>query len=172
MSIEGSTHLACSEDVATRFIAYGWNVTRVGDANDLEMLERAFRVFQTTQDRPTLIIGASHIGYGAPHKQDTSAAHGEPLGWAHYTGLRGGHWDAHLWVFCPTQGIAAQVRVYTRKGCQCSKGTTGSTGVTLFSLSVIFVRYSSRLLPMHVHRQEGRYAHDHGIYQAALHPPI
>ena len=90
MSIEGSTHLAFSEDVATRFIAYGWNVTRVGDANDLEMLERAFRVFQTTQDRPTLIIVASHIGYGAPHKQDTSAAHGEPLGWAHYTGLKGG----------------------------------------------------------------------------------
>jgi len=80
ISIEGSTSLAFSEDVATRFIAYGWNVTRVGDVNDLEMLERAFRIFQTTQDRPTLIIVDSHIGYGAPHKQDTSEAHGEPLG--------------------------------------------------------------------------------------------
>jgi transketolase len=80
ISIEGPTSLAFSEDVATRFIAYGWNVTRVGDVNDLEMLERALRVFQRTQDRPTLIIVDSHIGYGAPHKQDTSAAHGEPLG--------------------------------------------------------------------------------------------
>ncbi len=80
ISIEGPTRLALSEDVATRFIAYGWNVTRVGDVNDLEMLERAFRVFQTTHDRPTFIIVDSHIGYGAPHKQDTREAHGEPLG--------------------------------------------------------------------------------------------
>ena len=80
ITIEGQTQLAFSEDVATRFIAYGWNVTRVGDANDLEMLERAFRLFQRTSDRPTLIIVDSHIGWGAPHKQDTHAAHGEPLG--------------------------------------------------------------------------------------------
>ncbi len=80
ISIEGPTRLALSEDVATRFIAYGWNVTRVGDVNDLEMLERAFRVFQATHDRPTFIIVDSHIGYGAPHKQDTREAHGEPLG--------------------------------------------------------------------------------------------
>ncbi len=80
ITIEGHTDWAFSEDVATRFIAYGWNVTRVGDANDLEMLERAFRTFKATRDRPTLIIVDSHIAYGAPHKQDTSAAHGEPLG--------------------------------------------------------------------------------------------
>src|SRR5947208_8882889 len=80
ISIEGRTSLAFSEDVATRFIAYGWNVTRVGDVNDLEMLERAFRIFKTTHDRPTFIIVDSHIGYGAPHKQDTREAHGEPLG--------------------------------------------------------------------------------------------
>ncbi|MGH7806724.1 MAG: transketolase, partial [Thermodesulfobacteriota bacterium] len=80
ISIEGHTDWAFSDDVATRFIAYGWNVTRVGDANDLEMLERSFRVFKNTQDRPTLIIVDSHIAYGAPNKQDTSAAHGEPLG--------------------------------------------------------------------------------------------
>jgi transketolase len=66
--------------VATRFIGYGWNVTRVGDANDLEMLDRAFAYAKTTTDRPTLIIVDSHIGYGAPTKQDTHAAHGEPLG--------------------------------------------------------------------------------------------
>jgi transketolase len=80
ITIEGNTALAFTEDVATRFIGYGWNVTRVGDANDQEMLARAFRVFQHTTDRPTLIIVDSHIAYGAPNKQDTSAAHGEPLG--------------------------------------------------------------------------------------------
>ena len=67
ITIEGNTALAFSDDVATRFIGYGWNVTRVGDANDLEMLRRAFRVFGATTDRPTLIIVDSHIAYGAPH---------------------------------------------------------------------------------------------------------
>jgi len=80
ITIEGNTTLAYSDDVATRFLGYGWNVTRVGDANDLAMLERAFRTFQKTTNRPTLIIVDSHIAYGAPTKQDTSAAHGEPLG--------------------------------------------------------------------------------------------
>jgi len=80
ITIEGNTALAFTEDVATRFIGYGWNVTRVGDANDQEMLARAFRVFKNTTDRPTLIVVDSHIAYGAPNKQDTSAAHGEPLG--------------------------------------------------------------------------------------------
>src|SRR5207244_3809108 len=80
ISIEGNTALAFSDDTATRFIGYGWNVTRVGDANDLDMLRRALRVFKDTRDRPTLIIVDSHIAYGAPNKQDTGAAHGEPLG--------------------------------------------------------------------------------------------
>ena len=80
ISIEGHTDWAFSDDTATRFIGYGWNVTRVGDANDLEMLRRAFQVFGSTKDRPTLIIVDSHIAYGAPNKQDTGAAHGEPLG--------------------------------------------------------------------------------------------
>jgi transketolase len=80
ITIEGHTEWAFSEDVATRFIGYGWNVTRVGDANDLDMLARAFATFKHTQDRPTLIIVDSHIAYGSPNKQDTHAAHGEPLG--------------------------------------------------------------------------------------------
>jgi transketolase len=80
ITIEGNTALAYSDDVATRYLGYGWNVTRVGDANDLEMLERAFRTFKKEKERPTLIIVDSHIAYGAPNKQDTSAAHGEPLG--------------------------------------------------------------------------------------------
>src|SRR5205823_730341 len=66
--------------VAIRFLAYGWNVLRVGDANDLDRIERALRLFQQTTGRPTLIILDSHIGYGSPHKQDTPEAHGEPLG--------------------------------------------------------------------------------------------
>jgi transketolase len=80
ITIEGPTDWAFSEDVATRFIAYGWNVTRVGDANDPELLERALRTFKNTPDRPTLIIVDSHIAWGSPNKQDTHAAHGEPLG--------------------------------------------------------------------------------------------
>src|SRR6185295_4099736 len=80
ITIEGHTEWSFSEDVATRFIGYGWNVTRVGDANDLEMLERAFKTFRATHDRPTLIIVDSHIAWGSPNKQDTHAAHGEPLG--------------------------------------------------------------------------------------------
>lgn len=80
ITIEGNTDLAFSDDVATCFLGYGWNVVRVGDANDLEMLSRAMDTFHATEDRPTLIIVDSHIAYGAPNKQDTSAAHGSPLG--------------------------------------------------------------------------------------------
>ncbi len=79
ITIEGHTEWAFSEDVATRFLGYGWNVVRVGDANDLDMLRRAFRTFKETTGRPTLIIVDSHIGYGSS-KQDTHTAHGEPLG--------------------------------------------------------------------------------------------
>jgi transketolase len=80
ITIEGHTDLAFSEDVAARFLAYGWNVERVGDANDTERIAQAVEMFRRTTDIPTLIIVESHIGYGAPHKHDTSAAHGEPLG--------------------------------------------------------------------------------------------
>jgi transketolase len=80
ITIEGNTALAFSEDVATRFIAYGWNVTRVGDANDLEILGRAFETCRKESERPSLIIVDSHIAWGAPSKQDTHGAHGEPLG--------------------------------------------------------------------------------------------
>ncbi len=80
VTIEGHTDLAFSEDVALRFLAYGWHVTRVGDANDLDRISEAVECFRRCGDRPTLIIVDSHIGYGAPHKQDTAAAHGAPLG--------------------------------------------------------------------------------------------
>jgi transketolase len=80
ITIEGHTDLAFSDNVAARFLAYGWNVQHVGDANDTQRLAQALDSFRRTEDVPTLIIVDSHIGYGAPHKQDTSAAHGEPLG--------------------------------------------------------------------------------------------
>jgi transketolase len=80
ITIEGRTELTFTEDVATRFLAYGWNIVRVSDANDLEHIEDALSTFRKTEGRPTLIILDSHIGYGSAHKQDTAAAHGEPLG--------------------------------------------------------------------------------------------
>ena len=80
ITIDGKTELAYDDDVAARFMGYGWNVTRVGDANDTELIARAFEEFKAEEGRPTLIIVDSHIGWGSPHKQDTAAAHGEPLG--------------------------------------------------------------------------------------------
>jgi transketolase len=80
ITIDGKTSITFTEDVAARFRAYDWNVLRVHDANDLGSIAEALTVFRKTKDRPTLIILDSHIGYGSPHKVDTSAAHGEPLG--------------------------------------------------------------------------------------------
>src|SRR5580704_6367228 len=80
ITIEGDTSITFTEDVATRFLAYGWNVVRIGDANDIDRIERALEIFRKTKGRPTFIVLDSHIGYGSPHKQDTPEAHGEPLG--------------------------------------------------------------------------------------------
>jgi len=80
ITIEGNTRITFTENVSARFSSYGWNVLRVGDANDIARIEAAIRVFQQTTDRPTLVVLDSHIGYGSPHKQDTADAHGEPLG--------------------------------------------------------------------------------------------
>ena len=80
VTLDGPADWSFSEDVGMRFRAYGWNVTHIRDANDLDAVARGIREFHATKDRPTLVIVNSHIGYGAPHKQDTNAAHGEPLG--------------------------------------------------------------------------------------------
>ena len=80
ITIEGSTRITFTEDVEGRFLSYGWNVLRVGDANDIERIQHALDIFRKTKERPTFIVLDSHIGYGSPHKQDTAAAHGEPLG--------------------------------------------------------------------------------------------
>src|SRR6266851_5575592 len=80
VTLDGPAEWSFSEDVIMRFAGYGWNVTHVTDANDLDMLGREYDVFLKTKDRPTLIVVDSHIGYGSPHKQDSYEAHGEPLG--------------------------------------------------------------------------------------------
>ena len=80
ITIEGNTALAFSEDVTARFAAYGWNVERVGDINDLDAVRAALAAFRQTADRPTLIVVRSVIAWGAPHKQNTHGAHGAPLG--------------------------------------------------------------------------------------------
>ena len=80
ITIEGSTQITFTEDVATRFLSYRWNVLRLGDANDIEQIDHVLQVFRKTKGQPTLIILDSHIGYGSPNRHDTAAAHGEPLG--------------------------------------------------------------------------------------------
>ena len=80
VTLDGPAAWSFNEDVGARFQAYGWNVAHVTDANDLDMASKAYNNFLQTNDRPTLIVVNSHIGYGSPHKQDTNAAHGEPLG--------------------------------------------------------------------------------------------
>ena len=80
ITIDGKTELAYEDDVAARFMGYGWNVTRVGDANDTELVATALEEFRAEEGRPTLVIVDSHIGWGSPHKHDTAAVHGEPLG--------------------------------------------------------------------------------------------
>jgi transketolase len=80
VTLDGPASWSFSEDVMTRFVGYGWNVTRVADANSLLELSRGYETFLKTTDRPTLLVVDSHIGYGSPHKQDSYEAHGEPLG--------------------------------------------------------------------------------------------
>jgi transketolase len=118
ITIEGNTALAFTEDVATRFMGYHWNVQRVGDANDLEQLEQAFATALKEDERPSLIIVDSHIAYGAPHKQDTSAAHGEPLGEEEIraTKVRYG-WDPDKHFYVPEE-VKARMAAIRERGAQ------------------------------------------------------
>ncbi len=80
VSLAGSTSVTFTEDVGRRFEAYGWHVQHVGDGNDIEAIDRALAQARAQEDRPSLVIVRTHIGYGSPHRQDTYKAHGEPLG--------------------------------------------------------------------------------------------
>jgi transketolase len=118
ITIEGNTSLAFSEDVATRFVAYGWNVQRVADANDLEMLSRALRIAEKEQGRPTLIIVDSHIAYGAPNKQDTHGAHGAPLGEEEIKATKSFYgWDPEKKFFVPDE-VNEYTQTITARGKQ------------------------------------------------------
>ena len=115
ITIEGNTKLAFSEDVATRFIAYGWNVQRVGDANDIEMLSRAIEIANKEKGRPSLIIVDSHIAYGAPTKQDTHGAHGSPLGEDEIKATKNFYeWDPEKKFFVPNEVIEYSNRIIER----------------------------------------------------------
>ncbi|HEX6511476.1 MAG TPA: transketolase, partial [Chloroflexota bacterium] len=116
ITIEGNTALAFSEDVATRFLGYHWNVQRVGDANDLDQLERAIASALAEEERPSLIIVDSHIAYGAPHKQDTSAAHGEPLGEDEIRAAKERYgWDPDKHFYVPPE-VQARVPAVQERG--------------------------------------------------------
>jgi transketolase len=80
ITIDGSADLACRDDVEGRFTAYGWQVLRVDDGNDLALIDRAIDEAKSDDSRPSLIVVRTHIGYGSPNKQDSAAAHGAPLG--------------------------------------------------------------------------------------------
>ncbi len=108
ITIEGSTSVAFSDDIATKFIGLGWNVTRVGDANDRQMLARAFRTFRAERARPTLIIVDSRIAYGAPTKEGTHGAHGEPLGVEEIRGTKRFYgWPEDATFLVPDGGLRA-----------------------------------------------------------------
>ena len=118
ITIEGNTALAFSEDVAARFLGYHWHVQRVGDANDTEQLEAAFARAIHEDQRPSLIIVDSHIAYGAPHKQDTSAAHGEPLGEDEIRATKQGYgWDPDKHFYVPEE-VQARLAVIRQRGAK------------------------------------------------------
>ena len=116
ITIEGSTNLAFSEDVGARFEAYGWQVLRLEDANDLAAVEKAFREAHSQTERPTLIIVRTHIGFGAPHKQNTAEAHGSPLGAAETAAAKKNlNWPAEPAFFVPEE-VRAHFRKEMEKG--------------------------------------------------------
>ena len=134
VTIEGHTNIAFTEDVAARFMAYGWNVTTVADANDLDAIKRAFHTFKAERDRPTIIVVHSHIGYGSP-VEDSPKAHGEPFG------VEGCKATKRFFGFPEDQdfyvpdgvydhfaaGIGATGARRATRGTRCSRSTASST---------------------------------------------
>lgn len=143
ITIEGNVSWAMSEDLPTRFIAYGWNVLRVGDANDVEALTRAFLSFRREQDRPTLIVVDSHIAWGAPTKQDSFHAHGTPLGDKEVTATK------HIYNW-PDEKFLVPEEVKTHFRNQMSK----RGGVSRKEWDKIFADYQQK------HPEEGKILQD------------
>jgi len=115
VTIEGPTDLAFSENVETRFKGYRWTVLRVRDANDTLAIARALQTFRRTKNSPTLVIVESIIGYGAPHKQNTAAAHSDALGEEEVRSLN-----------TPTIGQRTRSSWF-RKGCMNGFATVSAT---------------------------------------------
>ena len=110
ITIEGKTDLAFTEDVATRFRGYGWNTLHLPDANDRAGLRRALESARAEPSRPTLVLVDSHIGFGAPKKQDTASAHGEPLGEDEIRGAKKAYGWPEDAKFLVPDGVRERVR--------------------------------------------------------------
>jgi len=151
ITIEGNTALAFSDDVATRFLGYHWNVLRVGDANSMEWLDQALQTARQTTDRPTLIIVDSHIAYGAPHKHDTSAAHGEPLGEDEVRGAKRNYgWPENAKFLVPDdvrQHFAAAMRKHGREMREAWNARLGEYRKAYPDLADALERMQRRELP-------------------------
>ena len=118
ISIDGSTDLAFTEDTVARFAAYGWHVQRIDDGTDLDAIERAVDEAREVADRPSFIAVRTHIGYGSPNKQDTAAAHGEPLGEDEARLTK----EALGWPLEPAFHVSDEVRTHMRE--VASRGAT------------------------------------------------
>jgi transketolase len=107
IQLAGPTSQSFSEDVGERFDAYEWHVQNVGEDMSLDRLEEATRTAMSVEDRPSLIIVRSHIGYGSPHKQDTSSAHGSPLGEEEVRLTKEAYgWDPDKYFYVPDEVLA------------------------------------------------------------------
>ena len=116
IQLSGPTSLDFSEDVPKRYEAYGWHVENLGDDMSLDRLEQATRAAMAVKDRPSLILVRSHIGYGSPHKQDTSAAHGSPLGEDEVRLTKEAYgWDPDKHFYVPEEALA-HFRVCCERG--------------------------------------------------------
>jgi len=131
ITIEGSTKLAFTEDRSARFAAFGWHVQRIGQGNDVDEIERALKTAREETGRPSLILVRTHIGYGSPHKQDTAAAHGEPLGLEEVCLTK----EALGWPLTPTFHIPEEapvsythLDVYKRQVVELLPSQTSATG--------------------------------------------
>jgi transketolase len=106
ITIDGSTDLSCSDDVAARFASYGWHIAHIADVNDLAQIDRAVAEAKAVTDKPTLVVTRTHIGYGSPNRQDTAKAHGEPLGADEIALVRKAYgWEWSEPFFVPTEAV-------------------------------------------------------------------
>ena len=116
ITIDGGTDLSCSDDVARRFEAYGWQVLHIADVNDLEQIDAAVATAQADAARPTMIVTRTHIGFGSPNRQDTAKAHGEPLGAAEIALTKRAYGWEYPEPFTVPPEVAAHMRTARDRG--------------------------------------------------------